>query len=149
MMAISEAESVGTARRMISKRMTRAPFTHPSCRQVWTHHTSCVRRECYDLPRAMSTITKHRRDALGRFGSEIRRHRHSRGMTQTELGWPLTRAFVSAVEHGRCLPSLAAVALFAERLGISPAELLDPVKHELAALYTAPDAPSRDARTGP
>ena len=70
-------------------------------------------------------------------------------MTQTELGWPLTRAFVSAVEHGRCLPSLPAVALFAQRLGIAPAALLDPVKHELAALYTAQDAVSRDAFPGP
>jgi hypothetical protein len=69
-------------------------------------------------------------------------------MTQTQLGWPLTRAFVSSVEHGRCLPSLPAVALFAERLGISPAELLDPVKHELAALYTLVDGSSGDQVPG-
>lgn len=75
--------------------------------------------------------------------------RRARGMTQTQLGWPLTRAFVSAVEHGRCLPSLAALALFAERLQTSPADLLDPVKHELATLYTAVDASGRDAPPGP
>lgn len=70
-------------------------------------------------------------------------------MTQTELGSPLTRAFVSAVEHGRCLPSLAALALFADRLGVSPAELLDPVKHELATLYTSSDARDPDAIAAP
>ena len=69
-------------------------------------------------------------------------------LTQSELGWPLTRAFVSAVEHGRCLPSLAALALFAERLRTSPAELLDPVKHELAAMYTVPDGSVSDAVQG-
>jgi hypothetical protein len=70
-------------------------------------------------------------------------------MTQTELGWPLTRGFVSAVEHGRCLPSLAALAHFADRLKMSPADLLDPVKRELAALYTARDGPNRDSLTSP
>jgi transcriptional regulator with XRE-family HTH domain len=70
-------------------------------------------------------------------------------MTQTELGSPLTRAFVSSVEHGRCLPSLAALALFADRLGVSPAELLDPVKRELASLYTSGDARDGDALPGP
>jgi hypothetical protein len=70
-------------------------------------------------------------------------------MTQTQLGWPLTRAFVSAVEHGRCLPSLAALALFAARLETSPAKLLDPVKHELAALYTGGDASGGDALAAP
>jgi transcriptional regulator with XRE-family HTH domain len=82
-------------------------------------------------------------------GTEIRMRRRALGLTQTQLGWPLTRAFVSAVEHGRCLPSLAALALFAERLQASPAELLDPVKHELAALYTSVDASGRDALPGP
>jgi transcriptional regulator with XRE-family HTH domain len=57
-------------------------------------------------------------------------------MTQTELGRPLSRAFVSAVEHGRCLPSLGVFALFAGRLDVSLDELLDPVKQDLAALYT-------------
>lgn len=70
-------------------------------------------------------------------------------MTQTQLGAPLTRAFVSAVEHGRCLPSLAALALFAERLKTSPAQLLDPVKHELASVYTAWDGTGDDAAPGP
>jgi len=70
-------------------------------------------------------------------------------MTQTELGWPLTRAFVSAVEHGRCLPSLAALAHFADRLSVSPAELLDSVKHDLAALYTGHDGRGGDPLSSP
>lgn len=70
-------------------------------------------------------------------------------MTQTELGWPLTRGYVSAIEHGRCLPSLAALAHFADRLKMSPAELLDPVKHELAALYTGRDGPGSSSLANP
>lgn len=45
-------------------------------------------------------------------------------MTQAELGWPLTRAYVSAVEHGRTLPSLGALALFADRLELPLERLL-------------------------
>jgi transcriptional regulator with XRE-family HTH domain len=97
----------------------------------------------------MSTITKHRRAATISLGAEIRRRRRALGLTQTDLGAPLTRAFVSAVEHGRCLPSLAALALFAERLNSSPAELLDPVKQELASLYTRRDATNDDALSSP
>ena len=70
-------------------------------------------------------------------------------MTQTQLGHPLTRGFVSAVEHGRCLPSLPVLALFAGRLGVSPSELLDPVNYELATLYTAADAQDSDALVHP
>jgi len=84
----------------------------------------------------MSTITKHRTELARRLGLEIRRRRLLRGMTQTELGRPLSRSFISAVEHGRSLPSLAVFALFAGRLDVSFDELLDPVKHDLAALYT-------------
>ena len=84
----------------------------------------------------MSTITKHRPEVSRLLGLEIRRRRQARGMTQSELGSPLSRGFVSAVEHGRCLPSLGVFAMFAGRLGISLDELLDPVKHDLASLYT-------------
>ena len=148
--AVSEAEITGSFRRKEVKRMDGAPFTHPS-----TGRCGRVAREprpgagCYDPPIVMSSITKHRPAAAVGLGAEIQRLRRMRGLTQTQLGRPLTRAFVSAVEHGRCLPSLAAVALFAERLGVSPAHLLDPVKHELAALYTAGDATSRNTLAGP
>jgi transcriptional regulator with XRE-family HTH domain len=82
-------------------------------------------------------------------GAEIRRQRRAKRMTQTELGRPLTRAFVSAVEHGHCLPSLAALAHFADRLDVSPADLLESVKHELAALYTVRDGQGGDSLAGP
>ncbi len=45
-------------------------------------------------------------------------------MTQAQLGEPLTRAYVSAVEHGRTLPSLGALALFADRLHLPLERLL-------------------------
>ena len=93
----------------------------------------------------MSTITKHRARAPIGLGAEIRRRRRALGMTQTQLGHPLTRAFVSAVETGRCLPSLRVLILFAERLQTSPAQLLDPVKHDLSALYTRRHGTCRDA----
>jgi transcriptional regulator with XRE-family HTH domain len=93
----------------------------------------------------MSTITKHRESASRGLGAEIKRQRQAKGLTQTELGRPLTRAFVSSVEHGRCLPSLAALAHFADRLSVSPADLLDSVKHELAALYTQRDGAGGDS----
>ena len=97
----------------------------------------------------MSTIAKHRLAAALRLGAEIRRQRTAKGLTQTELGRPLTRAFVSSVEHGRCLPSLAALAHFADRLDVSPAELLDSVKQDLAALYTESHGPDSESLSGP
>jgi len=104
---------------------------------------------CYDPRAGMSTIAKHRHAASLRLGAEIRRRRRARGMTQAELGRPLTRAFVSAIEHGRCLPSLAALAHFAGRLNVTPAELLDSVKHDLAALYTGRDVRGGDSISSP
>ena len=97
----------------------------------------------------MSTIAKHRMIASLRLGAEIRRQREARGLTQTELGRPLTRAFVSSVEHGRCLPSLAALAHFASRLHMSPADLLHSVNQDLAALYTEMDGPDGESLSGP
>ena len=84
----------------------------------------------------MSTIAKHRGEVTRRLGLEIRRRRLQQGLTQTQLGRPLSRGFISAVEHGRCLPSLAVFTMFAGRLDVSLDELLAPVKHDLAALYT-------------
>jgi hypothetical protein len=46
------------------------------------------------------------------------------GMTQGELGAPFTRSFVSAVELGYCMPSLAALLTIAVRLQTTPGELL-------------------------
>ena len=60
-------------------------------------------------------------------------------MTQTQLGQPLTKGFVSEVERGRSLPSLGALVLIAERLQVPVAYLLGEVKEDLSPVYTAPD----------
>lgn len=86
----------------------------------------------------MSTITKHHLDsaASAALGREIRRRRLALGLSQTQLGRPFTRAFVSAVEHGHCVPSLSALFLLAERLRVPPGKLIEAVKLESDGLYT-------------
>ena len=51
-------------------------------------------------------------------GLELRDRRRGSGLTQEALGAPLTKGFVSAVEHGRTVPSLPALRLMTDRLGI-------------------------------
>lgn len=60
-------------------------------------------------------------------GERIRRRRIEVGLTQSALGAPLSKGFVSAVEHGRALPSLGALCLFADRLEVSLGVLLQGV----------------------
>jgi transcriptional regulator with XRE-family HTH domain len=81
----------------------------------------------------LSSIAKQRgggaigeaaREALG---AEIRRLRRARGLTQAELAAPLTRAYVSSVEHGRVTPSLASLILFARRLEVPISRLVEPL----------------------
>lgn len=95
----------------------------------------------------MSSITKHRLNAAVLLCGQIKRLRQARGMTQSELGRPLTRAFINAIEHGRCLPSLAVSAMFASRLDVSMDDLLEPVKRDLASLYTERHAQGDDFAT--
>jgi hypothetical protein len=45
-------------------------------------------------------------------------------LTQRQLAYPLTRAYVCSVERGRAIPSLASLVLFARRLEIPVGELL-------------------------
>ncbi len=75
-----------------------------------------------------SSISKHQWAAESPFarslGAEIRRLREERGLTQTQMGTPLTRAYVSLVEGGHALPSLPALLLIATRLGVDPGALL-------------------------
>ncbi|WP_229400059.1 helix-turn-helix domain-containing protein [Micromonospora okii] len=57
-------------------------------------------------------------------GARVQRLRAARGLTQRALAEPhYTAAYVSAVEAGRRTPSADAVAHFAERLGVTPADL--------------------------
>jgi transcriptional regulator with XRE-family HTH domain len=57
-------------------------------------------------------------------GSRIRELRIRAGLTQAELGAPMTRSFVSAIEHGRAVPSLPALMLMSSRLNVPIGELL-------------------------
>jgi helix-turn-helix protein len=57
-------------------------------------------------------------------GLELRDRRRGSGLTQGALGAPLTKGFVSAVEHGRTIPSLPALRLMTDRLGIPLGEFL-------------------------
>jgi transcriptional regulator with XRE-family HTH domain len=60
-------------------------------------------------------------------GIELRRVRRSRGLTQGSLGDPLSKGFVSAVEHGLIVPSLPALRLMTDRLGLSLADFFTAV----------------------
>jgi hypothetical protein len=55
----------------------------------------------------------------GALAAEIRARRLAQGFTQAELGNPLSGSYVSAVEAGRVVPSLPALLLMLERLGVS------------------------------
>ena len=77
----------------------------------------------------LSRLTKQRSDGSSpdlavELGRRIRASREALGMSQAELGRPLTRAYVSQVEAGRTLPSLPALLHLAQRLGVEPGLLL-------------------------
>jgi transcriptional regulator with XRE-family HTH domain len=72
-------------------------------------------------------------------GAAIRERRRAMGLTQTELGRPMTKGFVSGVERGRSLPSLLALTYFADRLDVPISALLEGVKEGLPRVYTPPD----------
>ncbi|MFI5254874.1 MAG: helix-turn-helix domain-containing protein [Candidatus Limnocylindrales bacterium] len=69
-------------------------------------------------------------------GQEVRALRLARGLSQAEVGAPLTRAFVSSVEAGRVLPSLPALLLISARLGVGPGELLGRMDMPVNRWYT-------------
>lgn len=69
-------------------------------------------------------------------GSRIRDLRLRAGLTQAQLGLPRTRSFISAIEHGRTLPSLRALLQMAERLGVPVAVLLDELELTGRDTYT-------------
>ena len=78
-------------------------------------------------------------------GLEIRRRRTALKMSQSDLGQPFTRAFVSAVENGQCVPSLSALMLLAQRLNTTSGELLSTVNPRLAPVYTERYATGQNA----
>ncbi|HUG47657.1 MAG TPA: helix-turn-helix transcriptional regulator [Candidatus Limnocylindria bacterium] len=69
-------------------------------------------------------------------GVTLRRLRTARGLTQRQLAGPLTASFVSAVETGRTVPSLAALCLLAARMDMSAAEVLLDVNAHCTSGYT-------------
>ena len=89
-----------------------------------------------------STIAKQRSagpesDFARALGAELRKERVARGLTQAHLGYPLTRAFVSSVESGRTVPSLASLLLLTDRLGIRCGQLLDELQPSRPTRYPA------------
>jgi transcriptional regulator with XRE-family HTH domain len=88
----------------------------------------------------LSSIYQHREDQDARFaallGSRIRDLRLHAGLTQAQLGLPRTRSFVSAVEHGRTLPSLRALLQMSERLGVPMAVLIGELDSTGPETYT-------------
>lgn len=102
----------------------------------------------------LSSIYQHQRRQDEPFaallGSRIRELRLRAGLTQTELGSPRTRSFISAVEHGRTLPSLRALLQMAERLRVPVSVLLDELEWTGQDIYTwlhaSNDAPTSDSR---
>lgn len=93
---------------------------------------------------SLSSISQHQdgREGLhaALLGSRIRELRVERGLTQAELGSPMTRSFVSAVEHGRAVPSLRALLLMAARLGVPASQLVDELEWTGQDTYTVAHA---------
>jgi transcriptional regulator with XRE-family HTH domain len=85
-------------------------------------------------------------------GRELRRRRTAKGLTQASLGEPLTRGFVSAVERGHTVPSIAALALLTDRLDTGLDEFFRGVNDQMTRVYTPahehhhPDPTSRRRR---
>ncbi len=84
----------------------------------------------------LSTIAKH--DAAGSgtpfsrlLGAEIRRRRVALGLSQSSIGRPLSRAFLSSVESGRTVPSLPSLLMIARRLHSTGATILASVETQL------------------
>ncbi len=73
-------------------------------------------------------------------GIRIRELRIRAGLTQAELGAPMTRSYVSAVERGRAIPSLPSLLLMASRLGVPVAELIGQLEWAWRDAYTADHA---------
>ena len=88
-----------------------------------------------------SSIPKHQRAGAGSplsvaIGRELRRRRLAGGLTQAALGDPLTRGYVSAVERGNAVPSIPALALFTDRLGIALDEFFGGVNEQMTTVYS-------------
>lgn len=69
-------------------------------------------------------LVSPRSDLNKRVGELVRAARIAKGMSQSQLGAPMTRAMVSAVELGKISPSLETLSHFAARLELRVKDLL-------------------------
>lgn len=84
----------------------------------------------------MSTITKHSEAGSGStfarvLGGEVKRRRVALGLSQANVGRPLSRAFMSSVENGHLTPSLPSLLIIARQLNTSAAAILGSVETQL------------------
>lgn len=99
-----------------------------------------IARRRYSFFVRRSTITKrhvwrpHSYPAAA-LGAELRRLRLERGLSQRELGGPLSGAFVSAVERGTTVPSLPALAIMAGRLRVPLSAIFAAINNGLDSVY--------------
>lgn len=109
---------------------------------------------------AENKVTRTRPRLRRRVGVALRTARVARGLTLGELVGPYTAAFISRVEYGNAVPSLASLAVLTERLaiplsdffalvervGTAPSEIrtesLRSFSSEHAGLLMAPRGPS-------
>ena len=71
-------------------------------------------------------------------GRRIRERRRELHLTQSELAAPFTKSYLSAVEHGRTLPSLRVLWLIAGRLGTGVGDLAGDVNILATPQYNPP-----------
>ena len=86
----------------------------------------------------MSTILRQHRDQplAAAIGRELRRRRVDAGLSQGALATPFTRAFVSAVERGRAVPSIPALAVLLGHLEVGFDEFFQGVQCHMTVRYT-------------
>jgi tetratricopeptide (TPR) repeat protein len=81
----------------------------------------------------------------------LRLARRAAGLTQLHLaGKEFSKSYISAIERGRLIPTLAALALLADRLGVTRAYLLGEGQEDLETLkrdgFLLGSAPSQDTK---
>ena len=72
----------------------------------------------------------------GVIGREIRRRRLAAGLSQAVIAFPYSRALVCSIEHGRAVPSLAALAVLLGHLDVEFDEFFRAVQSEMTMRYT-------------
>lgn len=73
-------------------------------------------------------------------GAKLRAARLARKLTQSQLALPdFSISYVSAIERGQIQPSLRALEIFAQRLGVSSTELLSKQTGQALHVFSEPD----------